>query len=69
MCKNISKWIENKKGSGELVIVLLLVILGLFFLTKYIFKIPFPFTSEESVDTAIESQEGSKEPNDKKQGK
>ena len=69
MLKNISKRINNKKGSGELVVVLLLVILGLFFLTKYVFKIPFPFTSGDSTNTTIESQEEQSNSKEEKQGK
>lgn len=52
--RNISQWIKNKKGSGEIVVVLLLMVLGLFFLTKYVFKIPFPFTSDQQVESVSE---------------
>lgn len=55
--KNISQWIKNKKGSGEIVVVLLLMVLGLFFLTKYVFKIPFPFTSEKQVESVEKTEE------------
>lgn len=55
--KNISQWIKNKKGSGEIAVVLILMVLGLFFLTKYVFKIPFPFSSEKTVETAEEQVE------------
>lgn len=51
--QQISKWINNKKGSGEVALILLLMILGLFFLTKFVFKIPFPFTEEASDNSEI----------------
>ena len=55
--RNISQWIKNKKGSGEIVVVLLLVVLGLFFLTKYVFKIPFPFIGDkQQVQTVSEEK-------------
>lgn len=51
--QQISKWISNRKGSGEVALILLLMILGLFFLTKFVFKIPFPFTENTKTDTTI----------------
>lgn len=56
--RNISHWIKNRKGSGEIVVVLLLVVLGLFFLTKYVFKIPFPFlNNQQQVETVSEAND------------
>lgn len=51
----ISKWVNNRKGSGEIAVILLLMVLGLFFLTKFVFKIPFPFT-EKTEDTSINQE-------------
>lgn len=59
--KNISQWIKNRKGSGEIVVVLILMVLGLFFLTKYVFKIPFPFTSEQNIESVTNKTEQDKE--------
>lgn len=53
---SISRWIKNKKGSGEIVVVLLLMVLGLFFLTKYVFKIPFPFTNQQEQVATVDEQ-------------
>ena len=49
----ISYWVNNKRGSGEIALILLLMILGLFFLTRFVFKIPFPFTDKIDNNTAV----------------
>lgn len=51
--QQFSKWINNKRGSGEVALILLLMVLGLFFLTKFVFKIPFPFIEDVKEDTTI----------------
>lgn len=45
----ISRALNNKKGSGEIAVILLLMVLGMFFLTKFVFDIPFPFTQGKEV--------------------
>lgn len=64
--RNISQWIKNKKGSGEIVVVLLLVVLGLFFLTKYVFKIPFPFIGDKQQVQTVSEEKAELNSEDKK---
>lgn len=49
----ISKAVSNKNGTGEIAVILLLMVLGMFFLTK-ILDIPFPFTKEAPVEQGDE---------------
>lgn len=55
----ISKAVNNKKGTGEIVVILLLMVLGMFFLTKYVFKIDFPgvATKENQSEVVNKDQE------------
>lgn len=60
--KTISTLVSNKKGAGEISVILILMVLGMFFWTRYVFDIPFPFTKDNSKGKATVNQ-GSDEQN------